>query len=130
MNRTSVVLSNMPVLLRDIVTDAIAATSDIDITGEAQSIGELESLLSRKHTDLIVAAERDPEFARRARELLSQRVLPRLLVVTHSGLAASLHWMQPRVSSLGQLTPDSLVREIRAAASLDTNWPRTGEEEK
>jgi hypothetical protein len=125
-NRIGVVLSNMPGLLRDIVTDSISAASGIEIAGEAQSIGELESLLCNHRPDLIIAAERDPELARCARELLSERALPRLLVVSHSGLVASLHWMQPRVSPLGQLTPDTLVREIRAAASLETNWPSQG----
>jgi hypothetical protein len=126
--RISVVLSNMPGLLRDIVRDAISTTSDIYITSEAQSINELQALLKRQDPDLVVAADQDPEFARGARDLLSQRVLPRLLLVTQSGRDASLHWMQPRVSPLGRLTPDSLVREIRAAASLDTTWPSQGEE--
>ena len=118
MTRIRVVLSNMPNLLRDIVADALSTESDIEIAGEAHSIGELKQLLDSGKTDVVVAAERDRAFARDCGHLLTARGLPKLLVFTESGNAAYLHWMKLETSFLGQLTPEGLVHEIRAASRL------------
>lgn len=114
--RICVVLSNMPELLRDIVVDAVSAEPDIEIVGEARSVDELERFLEQRIADLVIAAERDANFARDGYRLLVTRAPPFFLVLTESGSAAYLHWLKPETSALGQLTPDSLVSEIRAAA--------------
>jgi hypothetical protein len=114
-----VVLSNMPDLLRDIIADAVSGETDMEITAEAHSVSELEWCMNTAHPDLVIAAEYDPDFARASRRLLAERTLPPFLVLTDDGSAAYLHWNRPETSSLGQLTPAALVREIRAAASLD-----------
>lgn len=123
MKRISVALSNLPGLLRDIVTDAVAQTPDIDIVGHAESLDELEAVLSARPPDLIIAAARDPQLDEGSRTLLAQRARPRLLLVTDSGRVARLYWLEPKVSRLGELTPEALLREIRAAAALETVWP-------
>lgn len=121
MNRISVVLSKMPRLLRDIVVDAIGSAPDIEIAGEAHSAGELQSFLQDGHTDLVVAADVDPDFTAESQRLWKSRLRPKLLVVTESGGAAFLHCLRTETLPLGQLTPEGLLREIRTAARSDAS---------
>jgi DNA-binding NarL/FixJ family response regulator len=112
----------MPDLLRDIVANAVSTEPDIEIAAEARSVEELERFVDTQHPDLVIAAERDFAFARASRRLLNARALPPFLLLTDDGNAAYLHWTRPETSSLGQLTPEGLVREIRAATLLDSQW--------
>jgi DNA-binding NarL/FixJ family response regulator len=127
------VLSNMPDLLRDIVVNAVSAEADMEIAAEAHSVAELERYLigaaDSGRADLIVAAERDAEFARDSRRLLRSRALPPFLVLTDDGSAAYLHRTRPETSALGHLSPAALIREIRAAARLESDWRNYAEEE-
>jgi len=118
----------MPDLLRDIVADAVSGETDVEITAEARSLAELQRCVSTSRPDLIIAAEHDADFARASRRLLETRTLPPFLVLTDGGSAAYLHWNKPQTLSLGQLTPEALVREIRAAARLDSRWRNTAGE--
>ncbi len=115
----NIVLSNIPGLLRDIIVNAIASETDITIVAEAHSTGELERYLEAYPTDIVVAADRNPEFAADTQRLLESCVRPKFLVVAESGGASFLHRMKPETLPLGQLTPEGLVREIRNAARSD-----------
>ena len=125
MSRIYIVLSNMSGLLRDIVVDALSSEPDIEISGEAHSVRDLERILETSNADIVVAAQREAALTQHSRELLRNRARPKLLLLTDSGSAAYLHWLKPETRPLGQLTPDSLVHEIRAATRLQSDWHGT-----
>jgi hypothetical protein len=115
-------------LLRDIVADAVAGEPDVEIAADVHSLDELERCINTVRPELVIAAERDPGFARASRSLLRRRLLPPFLVLTDEGSAAYLHWTRPETTSLGHLSHEALLREIRAAASLDKHWLAEAEE--
>jgi hypothetical protein len=111
----------MPGLLRDIVVDALSTEPDMEIAGEIRSFTELDPVLDDRTIDIVVASERDGALACDKHRVLEACAYPRFLVLTDGGSSAYLHWMKPQTSSLGALTPETLVRAIRSAARLESD---------
>jgi hypothetical protein len=105
-------------MLVDIVKDAVAGESDLELVGTCAGCGSAGPAPSRPAPDvLLVGLTRSGELSARCAELLYAYPGAPCLAITHSGEGAYLYELQPHRARLGELpSPRALISIIRAAA--------------
>jgi DNA-binding NarL/FixJ family response regulator len=103
-------------MLTDIVKDIIASHEDIDVISEIARQDELLHTAIRTRADVIVLGEAAASDRDDYRELLYRRPQLKILAITADGRRGFLHELQPRVMSLGEVSPASLIEAIRGQA--------------
>jgi DNA-binding NarL/FixJ family response regulator len=113
LERTHLLLVDLPRMLREIVTDSLSIADDVVVVGEIDS----ETLLAD-------AAERDADYVVMGREdaalvaeLLRARPSMKVIAIIAHGEDAALYELQPQRVPLGELSRERLVAVIRETAS-------------
>src|SRR6266571_423761 len=101
LRRTRIVLAGISRMLSDIITDIV--------TSHAATVAEAEA-------DVVVLGLPDEELPSEYAGLLSARPQTRLLGVSGDGRRAFLYELRPYRSALGEVSPQTLLDAIRAAA--------------
>ena len=121
---TRVVLGTMPPLLGDIVRETLTRQTDFEVLAEVATRGEIAPAVQRSgaHVAIVgLAAEGWSSLGGLVQELLAHH--PRLTVIalTSDGRTGYVYQLQPRTVAIGDVSPSSLVRAIRAMAAKDVH---------
>lgn len=99
-------------MLRDIVRDAVAGQSDMDIVRDRVAGKELRR--PRVHADVVIVGVRQPDDLSVVTRVLGSSTGTTVLAIAHSGRSATMWQLQPHRAPLGEVSPQSLVAAIRA----------------
>jgi DNA-binding NarL/FixJ family response regulator len=110
LEKTRILLADVPQMLRDIVRETLAAERDMEIVGEVTDVNSLRDWLEHDDTCLVIFGGEDPTVAA---TLLTECSPPRVLAL--SGRESWLYELRPQRVSLGEISPTRLVEEIRKA---------------
>lgn len=100
-------------MLVDIIKDITASHEDIDVIGELTDHDELTQTAIRTRADVVVVGKATENGRDDYRDLLRRRPQLKVLAITADGRRGFLHELQPRVISLGEVSPSSLIDAIR-----------------
>ncbi len=118
MERTRIVLIDMPPLLRDIVREASRPEPDLDVVAEHEGAVDLRDAVERDERRL-----RDRRLGRASdecvRSLVARERGVRALEVRSDGKESVLYELRPHRVSLGEISSETLVRTIRAVPAWD-----------
>jgi DNA-binding NarL/FixJ family response regulator len=112
LRRTRILLADLPRLLREIVTEALEAQSDMEVVGSIAGPESLARTIEQSQADAIVIGHDDPEVAA---GLLGRH--PPLAVIALAGDAKESQYyeLRPHRVGLGEISPSELVETIRQA---------------
>lgn len=117
MERTRILLADMPRMLFDIVAEVLHGQPDMEVV-EAEP-GSVLELAGRARADVVIMGADDPTIAS---ELLAAHPRVKLLAVTGADGECWLYELRPQRISLGEVSPTSLVDEIRRRAPMAAWW--------
>jgi DNA-binding NarL/FixJ family response regulator len=120
LERTRILLVDLPRLLREIVLGSVVDEADLEVVDHVSRVEVLEDAARRHDVDVVVIGSDDPELALR---LLDLRPRLKVLAVGGEGLDTRLYELRPWRVLLGDVSPRTLVEAIRAAAGA--TWSAT-----
>lgn len=118
MDRTRVMLAEMPRLLHDIVLSALETESDLDIVTTHVAPDDLDSAAAVGDADVVILSEDEPTADHYASVLYAHPRI-RVIGISDRGRGACLYELQPHRQELGELSAGSLVRAVRVRAVAD-----------
>jgi DNA-binding NarL/FixJ family response regulator len=116
--RTRIVLVDMSPLLRDIVRNAIAHEPDLEVVAEHDGNVDLETAVERGGADFVILGSEVTAHTTAA-SLVASNCRVRALELQDDGREGVLYEFRPHRVALGELSPDTLLRTIRAVPSWD-----------
>jgi DNA-binding NarL/FixJ family response regulator len=119
LQRTRILLVEMPQILRDIVAGVLADEPDMEVVGEAATMNGLSQTVVETGADVVVVGRNDPSLAA---TLMERRARLRVLAVTAGGRESWLYELRPQRIPLGEISPQRLVDEIRMRGGGATDW--------
>jgi DNA-binding NarL/FixJ family response regulator len=125
MARIRVVLGTMPVLLRDIVRETVAAqTDDVEILAEVATRGEIATAVRRTEADVAVVGVEHLDW-NDLRDFLHSLLAehPRLSVIAlaNDGRDGWIYRLRPSSAAIHDVSPAALVQAIRATTTRDVH---------
>jgi DNA-binding NarL/FixJ family response regulator len=112
LRRTRILLADLPRLLREILSDALTAQSDMEVVGSVTGRPSLDRMVEEAQIDVIVIGHDDPGVAT---ALLRQRPPIAVIAVTADAQETGLYQLRPRRVGLPEMSPTRLVETIRQA---------------
>lgn len=113
-NKLRVALIGCSGLLGDIIRQTLTREPDVDVVAQLDA-GETDMDPSRLDTDIVLWNEADEVRILLWLRGMSHRCAPRVLATLGDGHRAALWELTPQRTELGELSPISLVRNLRAA---------------
>jgi len=111
---TLVALVDLPALLADVVRDALASESDIEI--EVLPSGSSPANILAAHPDVVLVGANDPEHYAGSAELLDHRPDLGLFAITPDAREAWIHELLPQARSLAEVSGPVLRAAVRGVA--------------
>jgi DNA-binding NarL/FixJ family response regulator len=119
LERTRIVLVDMPPLLREIVRDTLAREPDLDVVAEHAAAVDARGAVGETDADfLIIGAEATTTRMGVASVVGAQRGI-RAIEVQSDGKESVLYELRPHRVSLGEMSPETLLRTIRTPPTWD-----------
>jgi DNA-binding NarL/FixJ family response regulator len=118
---TRIVLADLPVMLRQIVRDAVTAEPDMEVIGEFDASGLFFEALNR--ADVVIAGTREPERSAFPHSVLSASPAAKVLMIAVADPAATMYELRRHQTALGDLSPSGLVEAIRNAVATNHDIP-------
>jgi hypothetical protein len=115
--RIRVVLSELPRMLRDIVSETIDRQDDMKVVGDLPARADA---WDAGVADVVVAGLADDALADRYTRLMRYHPGLKVLGITGDARSAFLFELRPHRIPLGDASPDGLLSAIRAAARCET----------
>jgi hypothetical protein len=97
-------------MLRDIVAETLSTEGDMEVVDEVLDDDSLTCSL--EHSDVVIVGTDDPSLAAR---LLEEHPHLKVLAVRGHGRESLLYQLRPQRVSLGEISPQKLIDEIRKA---------------
>jgi DNA-binding NarL/FixJ family response regulator len=118
LDRIRILISDVPGMLRDIIEEILDAQKDMIVVGDVSGDVALAEAAARTRADFVIRGQGhdDPEVE----ALLAARPGLKVLSVEGDGRLSYLSELRPRVSPLGELSPQTLLDSIRAAYVAET----------
>jgi DNA-binding NarL/FixJ family response regulator len=99
-------------MLREIVRDSVARQPDMEIVGD---FGERNEFLEAvEGVDVAIIGTRQPDDSALAGQVLRASPSTRVLIIAMNGNSAALWELRPYKVRLDDVSPESLIRAIRA----------------
>jgi DNA-binding NarL/FixJ family response regulator len=111
---TRIVLVDMAPLLREIVRETLARETDLDIVAEHDADVDVASAVEEAAADFVIVGSGVTAHASIASIVGAERGV-RALEVRSDGKESVLYELRPHRVSLGEISPEILLRTIRAA---------------
>jgi DNA-binding NarL/FixJ family response regulator len=108
--------------LREIVSDALAAQSDMEVVGSVTGRPSLDQAVEEAQIDVIVIGRDDPKLAT---ALLRQRPPVAVIAVTGDEQETGLYELRLRRVGLPEISPGQLVETIRQAMQASVGTARS-----
>ena len=109
-----IVLVGMTPLLGEIVRETLAGEPDLEVVAEHDGDADLREALEHADADFVIVGS-DAAAGGLVRALVEEGAARRALELLEDGKEGVLYELRPHQASLGELSPDALVRTIRAA---------------
>jgi DNA-binding NarL/FixJ family response regulator len=110
-----VLMSGMPRILRDIVSELVAEQSDMRVVGAfADDVGV--ETLAELRPDVLVLGSDAADVPALCRGLVQQRPALKVLAVEMDGRRTWLYEMRPHQTLIGEISPGALLDTIRAVS--------------
>jgi hypothetical protein len=108
-----VLMSGLPRILRDIVSELVAEQADMRVVGAfADDVGP--DTLAELRPDVLVLGSRAADVPALCRGLVQRRPALKVLAVEGDGRRAWLYEMRPHQTLVGEISPAALLDTIRA----------------
>jgi hypothetical protein len=118
---THVALVDLPGLLADVVLDAFANESDVDV--EVLPAGSLPANILAGHPDVVMACDAGQPNSPFARELLRQHPSLGLFTISPDGRRAWVHELSVHSRPLAEVSGASLREAVRAITKRISDEP-------
>ena len=118
MERTRIVLVDMPLLLREIVREALSDEPDLDVVREHEGSVDVVEAARASGADFVIVGS-DAAAGEAVRSLVAPTRGVRALEVRSDGRESVLYELRPHRVSLGEISSETLLRTIRAAPSWE-----------
>lgn len=109
LERTLLLLVDVPRMLRDIVVDAVTVTGDVQIAGEVAGVDAVDAVCTT-NADFVISGGLGAQLVS---ELLRARPAIGVLTVSDDGRGSTLHRLVERRTWLGELSPERLLAIVR-----------------
>jgi DNA-binding NarL/FixJ family response regulator len=106
-------------MLCDILADVLSAEPDMEVVGVLSSRGKLQAMVAETRADVVVLALQDSELPEDCGRLLRAHPRIRVLGVASDGRRGFLYELGPLKASLGELSPQGLVKTIRTTDRIE-----------
>jgi DNA-binding NarL/FixJ family response regulator len=113
LERTRILLVEMPRMLCDIITDVVASQPDMVVVGELPERADLLPAVNRTRADVVVLGLPDSDLPNECGPLFDAHPRSRLLGVAADGRRAFLYELRPQRIPLGEVSPQGLLDAIR-----------------
>jgi DNA-binding NarL/FixJ family response regulator len=113
----------MPPLLRDIVRNVLSGEPDIEIVAEHDIAVDVRDAVEQGDADLVIVGSDESSSA--LREAVAGDRGVRALEVRSDGKESVLYELRPHRVPLGEISPETLLRTIRAVPSWETHTGET-----
>lgn len=111
MEKSHLLLVDMPRMLRDVVMDALSQADDVELVGEVDGPGARKAL-KEDGIDFVITGRDD---ARLATDLLAASPRLKVLAMIDDGRESALYELRPERVALGELSGRRLVTIVREA---------------
>ena len=113
-----IVLIDMSPLLREIVRETVARQPDLDVVAEHGADADVRAAVERDDADFVIVGS---EATARAgvRALVGDDLGVRALELHDDGKESVLYELRPHRVPLGEISPETLLRTIRAVPRWD-----------
>lgn len=101
-------------MLCDIIAAAVSSQGDMETVGQLDDRRAVVSQASDAQADVVVIGLPDSDLPQECISLFEALPHLRVVGVAADGRRAFLYQLRPQRTSLGELSPDGLVRAIRA----------------
>jgi DNA-binding NarL/FixJ family response regulator len=127
LERTRIVLIDMPPLLREIVRDAVAREPDLELVAELEDGPGVAAALEHDGADFVIVGS-DAAAAGQVSALVAAQRGLRALELRADGRESVLYELRPHRVPLGEISAETLVRTIRTASTwTGPTWPDSNE---
>jgi DNA-binding NarL/FixJ family response regulator len=99
-------------MLREIVRDSVTRQPDMEIVGDFGKRDEVLDAVER--ADVVIIGARQPDDSTLARQVMQASPSTRVLIIAMNGGSAVLWELRPYKVWLDDVSPESLIRAIRA----------------
>jgi DNA-binding NarL/FixJ family response regulator len=106
-------------MLCDIVRDAFAQESDMEVVGVLETSDTLLEDARESRADVVILGLTDTELPGVCTELITAHPLMKVLAVAGDGRRVLLHELRPQTVSLGELSPEGLIDAVRTAVRAE-----------
>ena len=103
----------MPPLLRGIVRETLGREPDLEVVGEHEAGADVREAVARDRADFVIVGSGRAADAY-VRSVVGGRCCVRALELRADGTEGVLYELRPHRVSLGEISPDTLLRTIRA----------------
>jgi DNA-binding NarL/FixJ family response regulator len=113
LERTRILLADLPRMIREIISDTLASQDDMEVVAELPTLASLPAALEDSQADVVVLGGDDPMLA----VALLQRI-PHLtvLAVSEEGRESWLYELRPKRVLISEISPRRLVGAIRESS--------------
>ena len=123
MERTRIVLIDMPPLLREIVRDAVAREPDFELVAEHEDAPDVRDTLEHDGADFVIVGS-DAAAAACVSSLVAAQRGMRALELRADGRESVLYELRPHRVPLGEISAETLVRSIRGTPAAHESSER------
>ncbi len=121
MSEIRVLFGNLPGLLTDVITGLLEWEKGITLVGRCDD-DSLFDVAVRTRPHVVIIGLEESAIPAPGETLLRRLPTVHVLGVTRGGGQSFLYEMHPHREPLGELSPEGLVRAVRAAADSERVW--------
>ncbi len=107
-----VIVGKAPRLLGEIVTAVLAKEPNINVIGEAESVGELVELCVRAQPDLVVFGSVNADVEEIGRRVLQQSPRAKVVALAENGRNTFVFELRPHKVEIGELSAEELAQVV------------------
>jgi len=100
-------------MLLEIITDALAGQTDMQLNGSFDTCDSLLSVVPKPRADVLILSTAPGGLSDACRDLLYVYPKARFLAITADGRGAFMYGLRPHRLAIGELTLDGLLAAIR-----------------
>ena len=127
MERTRILLAEMPRMLSDILTNVLARERDMEVLRVLEKTDTLLRAVEESSADVVIVGLSDTELPRVCGDLVTANPHMKVLAVAGDGRRVFLHELRPHTVPLGEMSPAGLIDAIRAAVRSPRSPPSAAE---
>jgi DNA-binding NarL/FixJ family response regulator len=113
---TRVVLCRLPRMLGDVVSELIGQRADVEVVAELTDEDDLLATVEASRADFVILGPATREAPAYVERLMRALARPRVLVVSADAQQGVLYELEPRRTTLAELSTDTLLAAIGGRA--------------